>query len=162
MGMCDEATGAGSSDMSANEFNVAAINAVNPIPKITNELRNCAFSGTLITWFYRLMMALESEAMRALFISGLPKLPCASRCGLPLPLGRAYNHLDINDLAAQPESGFWHLTCSVDEWYKLGIRSSALRQRIAACVRDATKNHATRAFWRAGVEPQNAPPKWRI
>src|SRR5271156_347286 len=34
----------------------------------------------------------------------------------------------------------------------------ALRQRMPVVLGDAIRNHATRPFWRAGVEPQNAPP----
>src|ERR1700678_4254501 len=34
----------------------------------------------------------------------------------------------------------------------------ALRQRMPVVLGDAIKNNATRPFWRAGVEPQNAPP----
>jgi hypothetical protein len=96
-----------------------------------NELRNCAFSATLIMLFYRLMMAMESAAMHALFISGLPKLPCASQWTLPVPPGEAYNLLDINDLATQPESAFWHQTCSVNG----GIECFGFRLKV--CVASA-------------------------
>jgi hypothetical protein len=45
-----------------------------------------------------------TSALYAVFISGLPKLPCANPCRLPSKSGWGYNVLDIKRLELKPES----------------------------------------------------------
>ena len=109
--------GAGSSVMAKeredDEVKAKGVKAANPIPNNGNDLYNCAFSVTLTSAFHRLKVVL-GDLLHAVFISVLPKLPCARRCLLALVPLKAYNYLSFNCLAPQPESGFWHLTCMED------------------------------------------------
>ena len=101
----------------------------------------------------------------AVFISGLPKLPCANPCRLLHGRVVGYNVFRVKCLALKPESEFWHLTCSrtvgigrflVPEFCAFRCAS---RHRILLVLGDAIRNHATRPFRRAGVEPRNRSPK---
>jgi hypothetical protein len=111
--------------------------------------------------------------IHAVFISGLPKLPCRNPSGYLSARSTRTMSLDIKHLARRVSSPVWHTTCIRKGRHQQGFRSlevemfrRALRQRMPAkrpprCFSVSSfrgrKNHATRPFWRAGAQPPNAP-----
>jgi hypothetical protein len=119
-------------------------------------------------------LALPKLPVHAVFISGLPKLPCRNPSGCPSVRSTRIMSLDIKHLARQVPGPVWHPTCIRKgrrqqgfrslEFEALGVRCvSVCRQsgcRVASesvVLGDAIKNHGTRPFRRAGAQPPNAP-----
>src|ERR1035438_1665485 len=116
--MLEEAiAGAGSSGASAGSAKALLLpQTVIANPNTRRCLVSCAFnptgfavSSTLIDPKFRLP---GTSALYAVFISGLPKLPCTNPCRLPSKSGWGYNVLDIKCLELKLESPLWHLNCN--------------------------------------------------
>ncbi len=84
-------------------------------------------------------LVLAKLPIHAVFISGLPKLPCRNPSGYPSARITRTMSLDIKHLARQPPSPVWHPTCIREGRRQRGFRSlefemfrRALRQRMPA------------------------------
>src|SRR3984885_13014138 len=94
----------------------------------------------------------ENSPPYAVFIPGLAKLPCANPCRRTHGFRRGYNAFGYKHLAPQPESGFWHLTCSRDKQVLRDIRYLSF---VSRCV--ASAHSQCSGFRGRNLETRNTP-----